>query len=349
MFVIVAALVLSISQFLGTNERLEAANPAQRSLPQTNAKKTENDLKPLSQVQFRITETSLAMARLFPETVKETVLPKLYGCTAPAGGKEIAGKFRLEFEIAGKRVATYFLDLAFVEGHFWSPQLNKSSLPLAGQSKDQIAIIQYESCNTIEAVIFGYDTTEKNIVRYSFSDSEPWRVSLSVGTRFLAGGRVEVLDAGKPAGVFQKRIYNNAVWGTFLDRYLFDPPTYTFLKIPMLVGMRVHPDPGDGPPRELVLYADGYLTNMHGREKFVPQIEVYKLLASEAAQGVLRLREKSGRFLEAQFGSDSPLHDFFFTIDRRSFFARCGQTSCPKELEFIRDKLLEFWSQDRFR
>jgi hypothetical protein len=171
-----------------------------------------------------------------------------------------------------------------------------------------------------------------------------------VGTKFLPDGKVQVLETGKPEGVFQKWIYNNAVWGTFLDRYLFDPPTHSFLKIPMVVGIRTHLDtPGRSTTAELVLYEDGYLTDMLGGEKFVSKIEVLKLLDSEAAEGVLRLREKSGRWLSTDFGSDSPLYDFFFSIKNRDFSARCGQASCPKELQFIQDKLLQFWREDRSR
>ncbi|HEY2988622.1 MAG TPA: hypothetical protein VGL11_12905 [Candidatus Binatia bacterium] len=347
LFLTAAVLVLVLTPFHPVHDYLDAANPAERRSAQANIEKKENGSIPLSEIQFRITDTLLGKARLFPEKVRETVLVKPYGCPAPEGGKEIDGRFRLEFEIGGNRLAAYSLDLSFVEGHLaWNPGLKKSNLPLAGQSKEQIVIIQYQSCNTIEALIFGYDLQEKEIVRYSFSDSEPWRVSLSVGTRFLPDGRIEVLNAGKPDGVLQKRIYNNAVWGTFLDRYLFDQPTHRFLKIPMVVGMRVHPDPAGAPPHELVLYEDGYLTDMHGREKFVPKVEVDKLLDSDAAKGVLRLREKSGRWLQSDFGSDSPVHDYFFSINDRNFSARCGQTGCPKEIQFIKDKLLQFWSED---
>jgi hypothetical protein len=320
------------------------------NLALAETEKTEKASRPVSEVQFHITDTSLGKARLIPVQVKETMIPEPGGCQVVEGGKEIEGRFKLEFEIQGKAVATYFLDLTFVEGHFWDARLKKSSLPLTGQSKEQIVIIQYETCNSIGALIFGYDLRQKEIVRYHFSDSEPWRVSLSVGTKFLPDGKVQVLETGKPEGVFQKWIYNNAVWGTFLDRYLFDPPTHSFLKIPMVVGIRTHLDtPGRSTTAELVLYEDGYLTDMLGGEKFVSKIEVLKLLDSEAAEGVLRLREKSGRWLSTDFGSDSPLYDFFFSIKNRDFSARCGQASCPKELQFIQDKLLQFWREDRSR
>ena len=63
MFVIVAALVLAISQFLGTNERLEAASPAQRSLPhqrEKNRKRLETALpSPVSNYRHIISHRAL--------------------------------------------------------------------------------------------------------------------------------------------------------------------------------------------------------------------------------------------------------------------------------------------------
>ncbi len=319
------------------------------SLAMAGAAKTEKISSPVSEVQFHITDTSLGKARLIPVDVQETVIPPPGYCGAVDGGKEIAGKFRLEFEIEGKALAAYLLDLTFVEGHSWDPSLKKSNLPLRGQGKEQIVVIEYASCNSISALIFGYDLTQKEIVRYHFSDSEPWRVLLDTGLTVFPDGRVQVLEIGKPEGVFQKTFYNNAVWGTFLDRYLFNPLTRRFLKIPMVVGMRIHPDPGRPMAAEFVLYEDGYLTDMLGGEKFVSKIEVSKLLDSEAVEGVLRLREKSGRWLEADFGGGWPLYGFFFGIKDRNFSARCGQANCPKELLFIKDKLLQFWREDRSR
>jgi hypothetical protein len=237
--------------------------------------------------------------------------------------------------------------LAFVESHLWEPRLKKSNLALTGQSKEQIVLIQYSTCNSITALVFGYHLSQKEMVRYSFDDRESSEVSLSIATRSFPDGRVEVLEAGKPERVFQKRIYNNAVWGTFLDRYLFDPPTYSFLKIPMVVGMRVHPEippGGKSQSHELVLYQDGYMTDMGRREKFVSTIYVHRLLGSKAAEGVLGLRDKSGRWLETDFfGGDWPIYDFFFSIYGRNFSARCGEKSCPKEIQFIRTELLQFW------
>jgi hypothetical protein len=326
---------------------LRGANGEQvteRTLAQPAGEKAQKDPKPLSEIQFHITDTSLGKVRLIPVQVKETLIPLPGSCQAVDGGKEIEGKFRLEFEMEGNHLATYFLDLTFVEGHFWDSRLKRSKVPLAGQSREQIVIIQYGTCSTIKALIFGYDLKEKKIVRYSFRDSDPWRVSLSAETRVLPDGTVEILTAGKPDGVLQRRTTSNVVWGTFLRRYLFDPPTRQFFDIPMVVGMRVHRDPA--PPREIVLYQDGYLTDLQGREKFVPKIEVSKLLISDAAEGILKLREQSGHW-ERDFGYDPPLHDFFFDINDKVFAARCGQTSCPNEIRFIRDKLLQFWGEDR--
>jgi hypothetical protein len=343
---VIAFLVCALFTSYALHEHLEAANVTESRLSQGN-NKTEKVSRLLSEVQFNITDALVGNARLFAEKVEETVLPEVYGCQAPQGGKEVQGKFRLEFEIGEKLVATYLLDFSFVEGTLWDPVLKRSNLPLTGHSKQQIVIIQYETCNTIVALIFGYDLQRKEMARYSFTDSGPWRVSLSIGTGFLTDGSVAVLTPGKPDGVLQKEIYNNAVWGTFLDRYSFDPPTRMFLKIPMVIGMRIHlVTPGRSTTTELVLYEDGYLTDRVGAEKFVPKIEVFKLLDSEAAKGVLQLREKSGRWLESEFGGDSPLYDFFFNINNKRFAARCGQTICPKEIQFIKNKLLQFWRED---
>jgi hypothetical protein len=342
----IAFLVCALFTPDALHEHLEAANVTESRLSQGN-NKIEKVSRLLSEVQFNITDALVGHARLFAEEVEETVLPEVYGCQAPQAGTKMEGRFRLEFEIKGKLVATYGLDLSFVEGTLWDAGLKRSSLPLAGQSKEQIVIIQYQTCNNIAALIFGYDLQRKEMIRYSFIDSHPWKVSLSVGTSFFSDGRVAVLTAGKPDGVLQKESYNNAVWGTFLDRYSFDPPTRTFLKIPMVVGMRIHlVTPGRSTTTELVLYQDGYLTDRVGAEKFVPKLEVFKLLDSEAAAGVLQLREKSGQWLESDFGSDRPLYDFFFTINGKNFSARCGQTICPKEIQFIKNKLLQFWRED---
>jgi hypothetical protein len=97
---------------------------------------------------------------------------------------------------------------------------------------------------------------------------------------------------------------------------------------------------------ELVLYEDGYLTDMAGREKFIPKVEVFKLLDSEEAKGVRKLREAAGEWLARDFGSDKPIHDFYFNINDRTFSARCGQTICPKEIQFLKDKLIQFWRDD---
>ena len=117
----------------------------------------------------------------------------------------------------------------------------------------------------------------------------------------------------------------------------------------MVVGMRIHPDRGSPIAAEIVLYEDGYLTDMLGGEKFVPKIEVSKLLDSEAAEYVLRLHEKSDRWLEADFGGGWPLYGFFFGIEDRNLSASCSQANCPKELLFIKDKLLQFWREGRSR
>ena len=263
-------LLLSLSLLTAVNLGLTATkSDSEIGKSLAPAKKAEG---PLSEVQFRITDISFGRLRLLPEKVEETTQSALSGCRAPEGGTTIEGRFSVEFEIEGKRIATYSLDLSFVEGQFWSPRLRKSDLPLAGQSKEQIVIIRCESCNTIKALIFGYDLNEKEIVRYSFSDSEPWRVSLSVGTRFFFDGRIEVLSVGKPDGILQKRIYSNAGWGTLLDRYSFDRPTHRFLKIPMIVGIKVQVDSGSPTARELVLYEDGYMTDMQAGRSLYPRL-----------------------------------------------------------------------------
>jgi hypothetical protein len=337
--------LFGVTNFIRTSPSPEPL--VEMNLAQAATVKTDESSKPLSEIQFRVTDTSFVKARLFPEKVEDIVVPWPGSCQVVDGGKLVEGKFRLEFEIKGSRIAEYFLDLSFAEGHLWEPRLKKSNLPLIGQSKEQIVIVQYRTCNSVAAMIFGYDLQAKSIVRYSFSDDEHWQVSLSMGTKSFPDGRVQVLEQGKPAGVFQKLIYNNAVWGTFLDRYLFDLPTYSFLKIPMVVGMRVHPEippGGRAEGREILLYEDGYMADLVSREKFVSKLDVYKLLDSQEVKGVLGLRAKSGRRLEMDFfDGDWPIHDFFFSINNRTFSARCGQNRCPRQIQSIKEKLLQFW------
>lgn len=318
------------------------------SLALAETEKTEKVSRPVSEVQFHITDTSLGKARLIPVDVEETVIPPPGYCGAVDGGKEIAGKFRLEFEVEGKTVATYVLDLTFVEGHSWDPSLKKSSLRLLGQSKEQIVVIQYAGCNSISALIFGYDLKQKKMVRYSFTNhfwERSLDISLSIGTAVFPDGRVQVFQRGKPKDVFQERSYSQA-WGTVLRRYLFDQPAHSFLEIPIVVAMKIWPDSTGSNGVEFVLYEDGYLTDMRG-EKFISKNEVSKLLDSEAAKYVLRLRKESGSWDGPTWGGGRPLYDFFFGIKFNIFQVRCGEDGCPKELLSMKDKLLQFWREGR--
>jgi hypothetical protein len=291
--------------------------------------------QPLSEVEFRVTSTSSGRARLIPVEVKETNLEGPYGCPAPEGGKELDGKFKVEIEVDGKIAGSYILDLTFYEGYPWDAKLYKASLPLARQSLEQIVIRQYGACNNSSALFFGYDAIKKETVRYWFADEQDWRVTLSVGS----SGEI---SKGKPDGVFHKWIYDNTSWGSFLERMLFDPPTHRFLPIPIVAAVRMNNVTQPGRPKAYVLYEDGYLTDMGDLEKFVPQLEVYKLLTSEAAKEILKLREEEG--MERDFGGDD--YDFILSIRGRGGFAgRCDENACPKALLFIRDRLLQFWEE----
>jgi hypothetical protein len=349
---LVSRVLLTFGLFALTGEGLTIAKgepTVKETLALAETEKTEKASRPVSEVQFHITDTSLGKARLIPAKVQETVIPPPGYCGAVDGGKEITGRFRLEFEIEGKALAAYLLDLTFVEGHLWDPRLKKSSLPLPGQSKEQIVVIQYQGCNSISALIFGYDLKQDKMVRYSFTNHFGERsldITLSTGTTVSPDGSVKVFEQGKPKDVFQESSYTQ-VWGTVLRRYLFDQPTHSFLEIPIVVAMKIWPGSTGSNGVEFVLYEDGYLTDMRGEEKFISKDEVSKLLESEAAEGVLRLREKSGSWDGPTLGSGWPLYGFFFGINFNIFQVGCGEDGCPKELLSMKDKLLQFWRKGR--
>ena len=122
---VTAFLVCVLFTSYALHEHLDAANVTESRLSRGN-NKTEKVSRLLSEVQFNITDALIGNARLFAEEVEETVLPEVYGCQAPQAGTKIEGRFRLEFEIKGNLVATYGLDLSFVEGTLWDTGLKRS-------------------------------------------------------------------------------------------------------------------------------------------------------------------------------------------------------------------------------
>lgn len=223
----------------------------------------------------------------------------------------------------------------FDEGRPEDTPIHKSALLLTGQGKEQIVIFQYEACSSQVAMIFGYDLYEKKIVQYFVGN-------YGSETFIPVGSTRQFLDKGKPEGILQNRVYTQ-VWGTLLVRYRFDPINHRFQEIPMIVGFKRQQQPDQG-RLDLALYEDGYLTDIEGQGKdtFLTKSEVFHLLNSQEAN-VYRLLEKLEQ--HSDFGGRPPHYDFFFSSTPYNVFVSCGEESCPKEVLFVKDRILEFWQK----